>query len=119
MRLASVPAVKPLRTYVRELADRAGYIAEKKSVDNTMELRRARLLATLQITSVLDVGANVGVYGEALRRHGYRGRLVSFEPLSQAFAQLAAKAAADPAWEVRRLALGEENGDAVIHIAAS
>ena len=34
------------------------------------------------IDCVLDVGAHWGEYGEFLRRQGYRGRIVSFEPVT-------------------------------------
>jgi FkbM family methyltransferase len=81
--------------------------------------RRQRLLRSRAVTLVLDVGANVGRYGESLRATGYRGRIVSFEPLSAPFAELAARSAQDPRWDARRLALGEEDGVAEINVAGN
>ena len=83
------------------------------------ETRRARLLRSLGITLVLDVGANVGGYAAQLRRLGYHARIVSFEPLDDAFAALERVAADDPRWECRRQALGSSDGTAEINVAAN
>jgi hypothetical protein len=59
-----------------------------------------RLLARENINLVLDVGANIGQFAYDLRRSGYCGRIVSFEPLSAAHEKLSAWAAADAALTV-------------------
>ncbi len=81
--------------------------------------RRACLLSTFGIDLVLDVGANTGQFGRELRALGYRGRIVSFEPLSSAFSVLARAARADGRWEALHMALGDANGTAEMHIAAN
>jgi FkbM family methyltransferase len=81
--------------------------------------RRKHLLRSRAITLVLDVGANVGRYGESLRASGYHGRIVSFEPLSAPFAELARVSAPDPLWEARKCALGEDDGAADINVAGN
>jgi FkbM family methyltransferase len=83
------------------------------------ETRRARLLRSLGITLVLDVGANAGAYAAQLRRIGFKSRIVSFEPLADTFAALEAAASADPLWECRRRALGSEDGTAEINVSAN
>ena len=50
--------------------------------------------------AVIDVGANVGQYAQRLRAAGWRGPILSIEPIPEVHALLAARAAADPAWEV-------------------
>ena len=77
------------------------------------------LLALQGIDTVLDVGANVGQYARLLRSWGYRGRIISFEPLSAAFRQLKARADGDPAWQVFNIGLGERETTATIHISAN
>jgi len=68
------------------------------------------------VDCVLDVGANRGQYGRELRLAGYRGRLVSFEPVEQLSRYLRETAAGDATWTVHRLALGREPGMANINV---
>lgn len=82
-------------------------------------VRRQAMLAEHGIDLVLDVGAAKGGYGTQLRLFGYTGRIVSFEPLDAAYAQLTATIAGDPAWTARQSALGAEAGESVIHIASN
>ena len=76
------------------------------------------LLTAHGITLVLDVGANTGQYATALRRNGYAGRIVSFEPLASAHAALSAAAADDPDWTVApRTAVGAAAGTVDINVS--
>ena len=70
-----------------------------------------------KIDVVIDVGANVGQFGESLRTGGYRGRIVSFEPIEAAFIELSTKAASDSKWEAHHCGLGAAPGEAVIHVS--
>lgn len=76
----------------------------------------AWMLRELQITCVLDVGANIGQYGQALRSAGYTGRIVSFEPLPHLADQLLRASADDPDWHVMRCALGEAEHEAEMSV---
>jgi FkbM family methyltransferase len=83
------------------------------------EARRATLLRNWKIEAVLDVGANIGQYGLALRRSGYRGRVLSFEPLDSAREVLERVARTDPEWGVRGEALGDERCSLDLHVAGN
>ena len=77
-----------------------------------------RFLTGLGIDCVFDVGANGGQYGAELRRIGYRGHIISFEPDPTAFALLEARSASDPRWQAINKALGRTAGRADFHIMA-
>jgi FkbM family methyltransferase len=82
--------------------------------------RLMRYLRDRNITTVFDVGANKGQFAQRLRAGGYRGRIVSFEPLPDAHAALAEAALADAGWLVaERCALGAARGEAEIHVSGN
>ncbi|MCY4238018.1 MAG: FkbM family methyltransferase [Rhodospirillaceae bacterium] len=71
------------------------------------------------ITTVLDVGGHKGEYGSYLRRAGWRGRLVSFEPQSAIHRSLERQATSDGAWQVAsQMAIGDHDGEITINISA-
>ncbi len=70
------------------------------------------LLKKLDIDCVIDVGANVGQYGNELRMIGYSGTILSFEPSPDCHAQLSARTLGDPRWHAINLALGAQAGEA-------
>ena len=72
-----------------------------------------------EINCVLDVGANTGGYARLLRRLGYRGKIVSFEPNPDAFAVLRGEFRDDPAWQGQCVALGSSRGRVAFHVATS
>jgi len=80
----------------------------KAAHDYLGESHVASLLRHYRVNCVFDVGANKGQYARRLRRHGYTGRIVSFEPVSAIAEQLREAAADDPDWLVYPYALGRE-----------
>ncbi|MEV0090193.1 FkbM family methyltransferase [Streptomyces sp. NPDC050738] len=78
-----------------------------------------QLLRRFEIDLVLDVGAHAGGYGTMLRRSGFNGRIVSFEPLSRPRAELRHVSAEDPHWTVLPYALGAERGTATMNVAGN
>ncbi|MFI6939699.1 FkbM family methyltransferase [Streptomyces sp. NPDC050418] len=76
----------------------------------------AGILEKYGVNCVFDVGANAGQYAKRLRRSGYKGRIISFEPVSLTFERLQEAAKDDPEWLVHHCALGSEAGTSTIHI---
>jgi FkbM family methyltransferase len=76
----------------------------------------AAVLEMYRVDCVLDVGANRGQYARRLRRAGYAGRIVSFEPVPETFARLEAAARDDAGWLTLPYALGREDGTTAMHV---
>lgn len=104
---------------VSGIAQRVGIDVVRYHHEVHVGARRMRLLRDRGIDVVFDIGANEGQYALELRRRGYGGRLVSFEPLSKAFGKLAARCAKDPAWSAVNAAVGDQPGRAVIHVTGN
>lgn len=81
--------------------------------------RRLKLMRHHGVNVVFDVGANSGQYARGLRNLGVTDRILSFEPLSSAYAALAEAARPDPAWTVYNIAVGDRDGEGEIHIAGN
>jgi FkbM family methyltransferase len=72
------------------------------------------------IELVLDIGANIGQFGEELFAHGYAGELISVEPLPDAHAALRAAASQHAHWKVLEpVAAGEDERMVEIAVAGN
>lgn len=79
-----------------------------------------KLLEWLDVDCVLDVGANTGQYYDLLRREvGYRGWVISFEPIPEHVATLRRRAAQERAWRIEGMALGAAAGRASFNVMVS
>jgi FkbM family methyltransferase len=107
-----------LKAQLREARKAA---AEKRArLEARLEAHASKLLKLMEkcgVDLILDVGANTGQYARWLRNEGFRGEIISFEPLSDAFAALERACAQDGNWSCHKLAFGEDNGTATINIS--
>ena len=70
--------------------------------------RKKFLLKTNNIDIVIDIGANTGQFGYELRKYlEYKGKIISFEPLKEAYKLLEKKTKSDPYWKIFNFALGD------------
>lgn len=97
--------------WARNFPPPASQVAESQLVSS---------LRKFDIDLILDVGANIGQFASEIRHCGYAGRIVSFEPLSQAHGELLLSSASDSMWEAYpRCALGDHNDKVEINIAGN
>ena len=80
----------------------------------------AKIVKTLDISIVLDVGANEGQFSRELRENGYTGKIVSFEPTNSAHKKLVENSRFDKNWMTHpRAAVGDRTGLIKINVAGN
>ena len=111
-------AKNSLKTVIRKAANAMGYEIVRYDLASP-RFRLAKLLAHHGIEVILDVGANAGQFGRDMREIGFSGRIISFEPLADAFARLQQATQGDGKWQAVNIGLGDHDGQAVINVAAN
>tara|TARA_R110001632_G_scaffold101693_1_gene209585 strand:- start:12588 stop:13301 length:714 start_codon:yes stop_codon:yes gene_type:complete len=79
--------------------------------------RRMKLFKHFEINKVLDVGANKGQYSKLIRKIGFKGEIISFEPLSEAYKILTKASVKDNKWKIFNFALGDKEEISTINIS--
>jgi FkbM family methyltransferase len=119
-RRAADHTLATIRDELRRRLWALGYDVARFRPESHAIARRRRLIRSLHIDVVLDVGANAGQFAHHLRRDlAFEGRICSFEPLSVPFRRLQSRAAEDPDWQAFNFALGDVEGIATINVAAN
>src|SRR5579872_198202 len=107
-----------LKAAMRRAANAIGYDIVAFDGQNG-RWRLARLLERHGVTVTFDVGANLGHFGWDMRELGFSGKIVSFEPLHDAFVQLQRACAADALWQAVNIGLGAREEERLIHVAGN
>ncbi|MBV8683133.1 MAG: FkbM family methyltransferase [Caulobacteraceae bacterium] len=98
------------------------FLVQRASPQNVSAISKymyiASLLDRFQVELVFDVGANTGQFVTSIREIGYRGQIISFEPVREQFEILQAKAKGDAAWRVENFALGAVEQSRDINLTA-
>jgi FkbM family methyltransferase len=105
---------------LRSIAHCTGY--DIVSLERAQADRRCitSIIDEKRINVVLDVGANSGQFAQWIRGIGYKGRIVSYEPLTAAHHKLMEISAQDSQWTVApKMALGSTSGEIRIHISGN
>ncbi len=109
-----------IKKHLKSALQGAGFDLRRYNPAYSPDAQIAGLLDRLGIDMVFDIGANIGQHARELRRMGYAGDIVSFEPLTSAHTALTAAASGDARWTVApRGAIGAEDAQTVINIAGN
>lgn len=106
---------------VAGLVERLGYaiIPTWRLESRELTQHLANIFDRYEITTVFDVGANVGQYHDFLRQQvGFTGEVHSFEPQPQLAHLLQQRQTTDPAWEIHNFGLGSSNDELLLNVMA-
>lgn len=78
-----------------------------------------RNLEKLSVTTVIDVGANIGQFGLDIRRHGFEGQIVSYEPIEEIFNALSHTVKQYQPWKALQLGLGAAESQRTINVSGN
>ncbi len=113
-------AGQAFRTAIKSLCRSLGLKVQRFHPRYDETIRLVRLMEQNGIGLVFDVGASTGQFGIDLRREGYAGQIISFEPLSRSHGRLSRLTSGDPDWQVApRCAVGASPGTTRINIAGN
>jgi FkbM family methyltransferase len=105
---------------VKQVIHSVGFDLHRLNPGANHSFQLLKALNRFDVDLVFDVGANVGQFSSELRSVGFKGNLVSFEPLSVAHRTLAAASSRDSKWLVHpRSAIGDHDGEIEINIAGN
>lgn len=109
-----------MKNLVKKVAQRFGVDISFYHSRNSAAMQLSKVLEIVGIDLIFDIGANEGQFAASVRENGYKGTIISFEPLSSARNKLLACASADLCWQVhRQSAIGDQNGEIKINISAN
>jgi FkbM family methyltransferase len=95
---------------IRMMLRRFGLDVNRYTPAHSEDARLCRFLKIQGVDLVADVGANDGGYVRGLRGAGFKGEVISFEPLEDAHSRLRDAAVGAVGWHVMpRMALGDHD----------
>jgi FkbM family methyltransferase len=105
---------------VRKCLHKAGFDLSRLSPAGNPAFQLLKGLEHFDVDLVFDVGANKGQFANDLISVGYRGRIVSFEPLVDAHRELEKAASRVRSWDVHpRSAIGDTTGEIEFNVAGN
>jgi FkbM family methyltransferase len=107
-----------LKKLIKNIVQKFGYDILHLPTNPTAR-EQMHLMAENQIDLLFDIGANAGQFATKIRGMGYKGEIVSFEPLSETYKQLVLNAASDSNWKTENIGIGNIDGVATINVSAN
>lgn len=113
MGIKSTLRKNPLARSAREFLSRVSSSVDSPFTSIVQHLKESN------VSSVFDVGANVGQFGLDIRRHGFQGQIVSYEPVNETFSVLVHTTKKHQPWKAIQLGLGATESVRSINISGN
>ncbi len=109
-----------MKELIHKILNKFGFdIVRIGKFDDNLAKHLITVLRSRNIDCIFDVGANSGQYGLFLREIGYKGHIISFEPVSAVFDLLKKNCGHDDKWTCRNYALGDKNEKKILNVYKS
>lgn len=110
-------STKKIEGFLKNIRSSLGLELKIRKYPYGEKKRRIDLINHFSINKILDIGANQGQYGKQMRQLGYKGIIVSYEPMTLAFNLLKQASKMDQHWHAYQLGLGDLDKNLKINIS--
>jgi FkbM family methyltransferase len=107
--LRTNPVARSLREFIIGISSLSD--SPFKSITHSIEVTN--------VSKVLDIGANVGQFGLDIRRYGFKGQIISFEPVKEFFEILSNTTKKHKPWSAINIGLGATESVQYINISGN
>lgn len=108
-----------MKLLIQKALRKIGYQLAKYPKPDPDLVRRLKIMNTFNIDTLFDIGANTGQYAIEMRKFGYKGKIISFEPIKNVCNDLTNNSIKDKNWIVFNYAFGDANESGFINIAGN
>lgn len=106
------------KLFIKRVFNILGLEIVKYDVHQNLHLALASIAAERKIDLIFDIGANLGQFRSQIRSQGFKGKIISFEPLTGAHKILKKISKSDDLWTIHpRTAIGSFVGQIDINIS--
>ena len=105
-----------IKKIIRKFFNLFGLEVHRQKSDELIKIIKGK--GKINFDVMFDIGANTGQFSLDVRSKGYKGKIISFEPLTLARKKLKKNSSKDPNWHVHdQAAVGDHNGFIEINIS--
>lgn len=109
-----------VKRIIKDILFRNKYTISKFSVKNNPDYQISKILEYNNCSVVFDVGANCGQFASDLIRYNFQGKIISFEPSSEAHNNLMLRSRKFLKWIIHeRIALGNKDDKLILNISSN